>query len=119
MDKDRERIDRFVRKLASDTEAGLCLWTNRSSIKRADATGLVYHALISTDKEMIAYRYVYQYWLDEEHSEPSEDIAIEFVGSHGEKLWQLPQVDGRFQLMDAIERQYSGADDVIRSYLGE
>lgn len=116
--KDYDKWNRFVSRMVDETAAGTRKWQAESHVEREDATGRIYSAKV-LDKNVIVYPCRYRHWTDEEQFEWRDDVAIELITSLGDKLWRLPPVGLRFLLLQTIERQYAGADDLLREYLGE
>lgn len=116
---DINKWNKFVKKLAEDTLSGKLTWEDKSNeISRDEEMGGIYLTFV-LDNFVLVYPYRYQYYLDEDNYRWEDEVAVEIVTHDGRKLWKLPDVPSRHQLLNAVEYKLSGADEFADKFLGE
>lgn len=118
---DDERWEAVLRQIATQTDAGEIRWQKAPDLKSrcTEGTGIVgvpYTARIR-DKIFLVYEYEFRYYTDSDEWSPATEVAVDLISSDGELEFGLPRVGGRWQLMNAIRGQVSGARDFLRDFL--
>jgi len=111
--------DRVVRKLASDTRAGLVRWESAPRPTEAIGTpvGNAYRAVVE-GKVVRLYEYEYEeYSLDGDELGPARDVRIEFCDDNAVAVWPFPLTNARHELWNAVCYQVVQADDFLARYL--
>jgi hypothetical protein len=117
---DQTKWGKFVAKLIDATKRDEIHWSAfDKKTSREDATSPIYVAKIVTDKFVGTYRYNYRYYEDADVYEMRQDIAVELVDSRGNRLWRIPNVSERYQLMDLIEFKDADALGTLEEFLGK
>ena len=116
---DESKWTKFVEQLIASTKKGDITWGNPpGGVERENAVGPLFFAEIVPGKYVSIYRYEYRYYVDEDEYELRRDIAIELVDESGAKLWRLPNVRPRHELIDLIEFQAADALGTLEAFLG-
>lgn len=100
------------------TSQGTLTWQEISDTKlfRENVVGAIYSGVV-LGRALFVYECRYKDYTDEDHYELVPDIAIEFVDEKGALQWAWPKTPYRFQLLDAIRYQVSGADEFLKGFL--
>lgn len=115
---DVKKWSEFVAKLLAKTQTGELKWADyRSRSSRERLEGAVFVAEFVKSQYVAVYRYSFDYYTDVDIFEVHKDVAIELVKSTGERLWRLPEVPLRFELIDHIEFNTSGAQGALDTFL--
>ncbi|MGC4090881.1 MAG: hypothetical protein QM756_24015 [Polyangiaceae bacterium] len=109
-DADDERWTKVIEKLMSKTEQGKIEWSECGSSIRDNVIGIPYAADVE-NKHILIYEYQYKNYDDENDFYWASGVAVEFVDNQLNLAWRLPQTDNRRQLLEAVRRQASGADE--------
>jgi hypothetical protein len=116
----------FVDKLISRTKLGDLKWENYSKhTSRDNACGPVYMAEVrrerasSNTKHIGIYRSEYRYYTDEDEYEMRPDVSIEIVDNNGDRLWTLPDVRSRYELIDLVEYQVADVQSILKDFLND
>ncbi len=117
---DKFKWNQFVEKLISQTKKKVIKWKDKSSsTNRENNNSSIFVGEIKDDIFVSVYRYKYNYYTGTETFETLEEVAIEIVDASSSPRWRLPQVNCRYELIDLIEFQNSGAENILEDFLKE
>lgn len=117
---DAQKWTLFVNRLIAKTFTGEVSWEDYSrQTSRERATGPIYVAEVAPNKFVATYRYSYDYYTDIDEFIQRQDVAIELVTDQGMRLWTLPEVSPRFDLIDVIEYEAAGAEETWNALCNE
>lgn len=117
---DKEKWTKFVKKLISDTKAEKITWDDVSEFTKRDrAFGPIFVSEIRPNNFVAVFRYSFDHYSDVDTYETVEDVAIELVDEHWVKLWRLPDVGPRYELIDLLEYISADAQSILDGYLNE
>ncbi|HTN00858.1 MAG TPA: hypothetical protein VL132_03225 [Planctomycetaceae bacterium] len=118
---DDQSWDIAVDKLIRLTEVGQLKWHEVRLPLRPlmqDFVGPQYVAEVE-GKHIAVYEYSFPSESDEYGKVTSSMIRIEFVTSAGEPVWVWPVSKGRRQLLDAVRRQGTDANQFLEAFLAD
>jgi hypothetical protein len=108
-----------LEKIIILTKSGNLNWSKNqflTSIRENDSVDIIYSTSVM-NHIIIVYEYRYKKYSDEDNWDWDNEVAIEFVDLEGNLEWQWPTMPNRFNLIDAIRYNISGAGNFLRDFL--
>jgi hypothetical protein len=114
---DSVKWSEFCDRLTRMTASGELTWDNWADrIRRPDARSGLYVAKFQSWRILI-FKYTYKYFLDAEHFEWEEDVAMELIDDSGNNEWTFPKVPARHGLIDQIQYRQSAVKSLLDAVL--
>ena len=116
---DQKKWEVFVRRLLEKTCEGVVEWNDWSDkVSRSNSQSPFFVAQYKHWR-ILVYRYAYRHFLDDEHFDWEEDVAIELVDDSGMPGWKLPKVPSRYSLLDHIEYEHADVESLYSDIVGD
>lgn len=116
---DTKRWEEFYKKLIIKTGSGEIEWQEWSDrIHRPDSRSPLYVAKYK-EWHILLYKFAYKYFIDDEHFDWQEDVAMEIVGKDGVTEWLFPKTPSRYRLLDLVQFRSAGVENLLNDVLGE
>ena len=118
---DSEKWADAIEKVTKMTDQGSLNWQQAGGIPmpnlvRDDVLGDIYVATVQ-GRWMAIYEYRDKSYLDDTNWHWEDAVAVEFIDNTGKLQWRWPFYPAAWQLLDAVKRQVTGADDFLRQFL--
>ena len=117
---DEQKWTAFVKKLIARTSEDEIEWVDINLVyeqSREGSIGPIFVSEIVSGKFVAVFRYTYDYYTDVDEFDKRQDVAIELVDKTGTKLWRLPEVRPRHELVDLIEFKNADAEGTLNAFL--
>lgn len=116
----KDEWDAAARVLIKLTRNEGLTWKIENAIakSRENVVGNIYTTNFES-KKIAVYEYRFQYYVSEDEYLWRNDVAIEFIALSDTVEWQWPQVESRWELLEAIRYKNSRAEDFLKSLLSK